>query len=341
MLRFLTSGESHGIALVAILEGMVSNLKLSEEDINAELSRRQGGLGRSNRMSIEKDKVKILSGVRRGVTIGSPICLMIENVDSKDRNEIVTKLRPGHADLPGIIKYNQSDIRNILERASARETACRVSVGAIAKKFLSEFDISISSSVLAIGGEKDSSKWDSLVQTAQEEGYSLGGVFEVVAKNVPVGLGSHVHYDRKIDGRLAQSIMSIQAIKGVEIGLGFELASKTGLQAHDEIFYENGKYIRTTNNAGGIEGGMTNGQDIIVRAAMKPIATMKKPLNSVDILTKKPCQAHFERADVCAVHAAAVVAESAVAFVIADLFLEKFGGDSIEEVKTHFKSFMI
>lgn len=341
MLRFLTSGESHGKALVSILEGMVSNLPISEEEINMELARRKEGLGRSQRMSIEQDKVKILSGVRNGVTIGSPICLMIENIDSLDRPEVVTKLRPGHADLAGVIKYNQSDIRNILERASARETAARVAVGAIVKKFLSEFRIKIESKVLSIGGEKNPSNWEQIVEKAKTEGYSLGGIFEVVIKNVPVGLGSHVHWDRKIDGRLAQAVMSIQAIKGVEIGLGFEAANRNGHEVHDEIYYLNGKYYHKTNNAGGIEGGMTNGEDIIVRAAMKPIATMKKPLNSVDISTKEPCTAHFERADVCAVHSAAVIAESACAFVIADAFLEKYGGDSLEETKTHFNSFVL
>ena len=341
MLRFLTAGESHGPALVAILEGMVSNLPLAEDEITTELKRRQGGLGRSARMELEKDKARILSGVRGGKTIGSPISILIENADSKDRPEIVTKVRPGHADLAGIQKYNQSDVRNILERASARETAARVAVSAVAKKFLAQFGIKLESKVLSIGGESDGSKWNALVERTSEEGNSLGGIFEVSISGVPVGLGSHVHFDRKLDGRLAQAFMSIQAIKGVEIGLGFSVAGKKGTEVHDEIFFAGGKYFHKTNNAGGIEGGMSNGETIVIRAAMKPIATIKTPLDSVDIASKSACKAHFERADVCAVHAAAVIGESAAAFVIAEAFLEKFGGDSLEETKTHFDSFVV
>ncbi|MFA5103658.1 MAG: chorismate synthase [Candidatus Margulisiibacteriota bacterium] len=341
MLRFLTAGESHGEALITIIEGMVANLPISEAEISAQLERRQGGIGRSERMKLEKDRANILSGVRAGKTIGSPITIIIENVDSKDRTEVVTELRPGHADLAGVIKYNQTDIRNILERASARETASRVAAGAVFRKFLSEFGIILESKVVSIGGEKDESKWDALVKQTETLGDSLGGVFEIVISGAPAGLGSHVHFDRKLDGRLAQAIMSIQAIKGVEIGLGFAVADKKGTQMHDEIFYKDKKYFHKTNNAGGIEGGMSNGEPIIIKAAMKPIATVKKPLNSVDIDTKEPCKAHFERADVCAVHAAAVIGESAAAFVIADAFLEKFGGDSLEETKTHFNSFVV
>jgi chorismate synthase len=341
MLRFLTAGESHGPALVAVLEGMIANLPLSEDDINSELARRQEGIGRSSRMKIEKDRARILSGVRTGKTIGSPIALLIENNDSKDRPEPVTNLRPGHADLAGIQKYNQTDLRNILERASARETAARVAVGAVAKKLLAEFGMSFDSKVLSIGGESDASKWAEVVGDAEKDGYSLGGVFEVNIFGVPAGLGSHVHFDRKLDGRLAQAVMSIQAIKGVEIGMGFGTASKKGTQVHDEITFSNGKYSHKTNNAGGLEGGMSNGETLVIRAAMKPIATMRTPLDSVDISTKAACKAHFERADVCAVHAASVIAGSASAFVIADAFLEKFGGDSLEETRTHFKSFMV
>ncbi len=341
MLRFLTAGESHGQALVAIIEGMVSNLQIDEAFINSELERRQGGIGRSERMKLEKDKARILSGVRGGKTIGSPICLVIDNIDSKERPEIMTKLRPGHADLAGSKKYNQSDLRNILERASARETASRVAAGAVFKKFLSEFGIRIKSSVLSIGGESDQSKWEDLVARTGKDGDSLGGVFEVIISGAPVGLGSHVHPDRKLDAKLAQALMSIQAVKGVEIGLGFEAASKRGTQVHDEILFSDSRYSHKTNNAGGIEGGMSNGEDIVIKAAMKPIATLKQPLNSVDIRTKEPCKAHFERADVCAVHAAGVIGESAAAYVMADAFLEKFGGDSLEETKTHFQSFMV
>ncbi len=341
MLRFLTAGESHGKALVAILEGMVANLPLTEEDLDTELGLRQGGVGRSERMKIEKDKAQILSGLRKGKTTGSPIAILIENTDSKDREEVLTRLRPGHADLAGALKYNQSDVRNILERASARETAARVAVGAISKKLLSEFGIKFENRVVSIGGEKDGSKWEALVKRTGEEGDSLGGVFEIKVLNMPIGLGSHVHFDRKLDGRLAQAIMSIQAIKGVEIGLGFGAADKKGTQVHDEIFYAGGKYSHGTNNAGGIEGGMSNGETVVIRAAMKPIATLKKPLNSVDMATKGSCKAHFERADVCAVHAAAVIGSAAAAFVIADAFLEKYGGDSLEEVKSHFSGFML
>ena len=341
MLRFLTAGESHGTALITIIEGMVANLPINESEISSELERRQGGIGRSERMKLEKDKARILSGVRGGRTIGSPITIIIDNVDSKDRPEIVTKLRPGHADLAGVKKYNQSDIRNILERASARETASRVAAGAVFKKFLSEFGMTFESKVLSIGGEKDGGKWDALVKKTGEQGDSLGGVFEVKISGVPAGLGSHVHFDRKLDGRLAQALMSIQAVKGVEIGLGFTAAGKKGTEVHDEIFYAGKKYFHKTNNAGGIEGGMSNGEHIIIKAAMKPIATLKTPLNSVDMATKEPCKAHFERADVCAVHAAGVIGESAAAFAVAEAFLEKFGGDSLEETKTHFSSFVL
>ena len=341
MLRFLTAGESHGPALVAILEGMVANLPLSEDDINSELSRRREGIGRSPRMKLEKDTARILSGVRGGKTIGSPISIIIENTDSKDRPEPVTRLRPGHADLAGVLKYNQSDLRNILERASARETAARVAVGAVAKRFLREFGIKAESRVLSIGGEPDGSKWENVVGLAEKDGYSLGGIFEVTISGVPAGLGSHVQYDRKLDAKLAHALMSIQAIKGVEIGMGFAAAGKKGHEVHDAITYSGAKYSHTTNNAGGIEGGISNGEPVVIKAAMKPSATMKTPLDSVDMATKTPCKAHFERADVCAVHAAAVIAEAAAAFVIADAFLEKFGGDSLEETGTHLNAFVI
>lgn len=335
MLRFLTAGESHGASLVAILEGMVSNLSLSEKDIDPELLRRQEGIGRSERMNIERDHARIISGLRNGKTVGSPIAILIDNADHEERKEVLSKLRPGHADLAGSLKYNLKDVRGILERSSARETAARVAIGAIAKKFLGEFKISIKSKVISIGGSEDIKKWVSLIEKAKNDGDTLGGIFEVHIQNVPVGLGSHVQNDRKLDALLAQAMISIQAIKGVEFGMGFEAGKAFGSRAHDEIIYSNGKFSHKTNNAGGIEGGMSNGETIVIRAAMKPISTMKNPLKSVDLLTKQACEAHFERADICAVHAASVVAEAASAFVIADELLKKYGGDSIEEVKAH------
>ena len=320
--------------LVAVLEGMVANLPLSENDINLELERRQKGPGRSERMKIEKDEVEIVSGVLKGKTIGSPIALLIKNKAGISGSEVITKLRPGHADLAGAIKYGQNDIRNVLERASARETATRVAVGAITKKLLSEFKIEVKSKVIEIGGEKNESSWEKLIEKAKADGDSLGGIFEISIIKVPVGLGSYVQADKRLNARLAQAVMSIPAIKGVELGLGFEAAKSSGSKVHDEIFFEGGSFIRKTNNAGGIEGGISNGEPIIIRAAMKPIATIRKPLKSVDFASKEATVAHVERADVCAVHAAAVVGEAASAFVIADAFLEKFGGDSLEEIKS-------
>ncbi len=336
MLRYLTAGESHGKSLLAILEGMPANLSLSEDDINRELARRQQGYGRGERMKIEDDKVEILSGVKNGKTIGSPIALQIKN-KSTEINAPITRPRPGHADLVGAIKYNQDDMRNVLERASARETASRVAVGAICKKFLSEFQIIISSRIIHIGGLADETEWHKAIDKAKAEGDSLGGVFEVKVENVPVGLGSYVHYDRRLDGVLAQALMSIPAIKGVEIGLGFEAAKMPGSKVQDEIFIEKCCLARKTNNAGGLEGGVSNGQLIILRAAMKPISTLKKPLKTIDFKTKEAVEAHVERSDVCAVEAAAVIGEAVTAFEIAKAFLEKFGGDSLEEVRHHFK----
>lgn len=348
MLRFLTSGESHGKALTAILEGMIANLPLAICDIEAELSRRKMGYGRGGRMKIEEDKVEILSGIRFGKTLGSPICLLIENKDWSNWQDImraepgkaqpVTNLRPGHADLAGILKYNQKDIRNILERASARETAARVAVGAIAKKLLSEFDISVKSEVVHIGGEKNKEKAKKLIDSMKEKGDTLGGEFRVTVENPPPGLGSFMHCDRRLDGILAQALMSIPAIKGVDIGLGFKASSLPGSKVHDEIYYRNGKYLHKTNNAGGLEGGVTNGEAIVLQAAMKPISTLKSPLSSVDIKTKKKVEAHIERSDICAVESAAVIGEAVVAFEIAKAFLDKFGGDSLEEVKDNFKA---
>lgn len=349
MLKFLTAGESHGKGLVAILEGMVSNLPLSASDINQELERRQQGYGRGDRMKIEKDEVEIISGVRFGKTLGSPIAVLIWNKDWENwktlmtpdsqttrPQDLVTKLRPGHADLAGIIKYHQDDIRNILERASARETALRVAIGAITKKFLGEFLIAVTSQVLEIGGFKQKVDMESAIDNARSNGDSLGGIFEVKVNNVPIGLGSHVHWDRRLDTKLAAAVMSIPAIKGVEIGMGFAVAKLPGSQVHDEIYYKNNKYFHKTNHAGGLEGGITNGEPIIIRAAMKPIATLTKPLQSVDIKTKQPVEGHKERADVCAVEAAAVIAEAVTAIEIANALFEKFGGDSLEEVKRNF-----
>jgi len=350
MLRYLTAGESHGRAINAVLEGMVADLQLSSSDINKDLARRQEGYGRGGRMKIEKDEVEILSGVRLGKTLGSPIALLIKNrdwdnwsdimaVEKKGAVKALTGLRPGHADLSGALKYNQKDVRNILERASARETAARVAVGAIARKFLMEFNITIESRVVSVGG-KGPDKIKDEVDKAAKDGDSLGGIFEVRITGCPPGLGSHVHWDRKLKTRLAASLMSIQSIKGVEIGKGFELSGMRGSRAHDEIFVEKGRFVRKTNNAGGLEGGMTNGEPIILRAAAKPIATLKKPLKSVDIESRKPVEAHVERADVCAVPAASVIGEAVSAIDIADAVLEKFGGDSLGETLRAFKSYI-
>ena len=379
-IRFLTAGESHGKGLVCIIEGLPANLELSSEYINRELERRQRGYGRGGRMKIEKDKVQILSGVRFGKTLGGPIALFIENKDWENWKEKMavegerpdtavpfTRPRPGHADLAGGIKYNQRDLRNVLERASARETACRVALGAVCKRFLEELGVFVGSYVVSIGPlcppieEQDLIKrhqlaeqsevrfpdpskdkeFMELIDRAKEMGESLGGVFEVFAVGVPPGLGSHVHWDRKLDGRIAQAMMSIQAIKGVEIGLGFEAAKRFGSEVHDEIGYREGEgYFRYSNNLGGLEGGITNGMPIIVRCAMKPIPTLTKPLRSVDVLTKEEVRAGKERTDVVAVPAASVVGESALALVLADAFLEKLGGDFMEEIKERYRIYL-
>lgn len=385
-LRFLTSGESHGKALIGILEGIPSGLSLSEEDIDRDLKRRQSGYGRGARMKIESDHAEILSGVRWGKTIGSPITLSIENKDwenwiegmspyngAKGSIPPVTKPRPGHADLSGAIKYYHNDIRDILERSSARETAMRVALGAIAKKFLSGFGIHVGSYVVQIGkakvlssmfnvqsspkgllsvfekaekspvrcpSEEATKKIISLIDKTIKEGNSLGGIFEVFVTGVPAGLGSHVQWDRRLNGRLAQSLMSIQAIKGVEVGLGFEMAEHFGSEVMDEIFYSPAKFYRKTNYAGGIEGGITNGMPIILRASMKPIPTLRKALRSVDIITKKSVEAAYERSDICAVPAAGVIGEAMVALIITDALLEKFGGDSIVETKRNYDSYI-
>lgn len=390
MLRFLTAGESHGPCLTAIVEGVPAGLYLTEEDINADLRRRQGGYGRSERMRIERDRVEILGGVAEDCTTGAPIALRIENVSRSSRSSgsenrldlpiRMTVPRPGHADLAGAIKYGLDDLRLVAERASARETAARVAVGAIAKRLLSEFGIAVGSYVAEIGGVvakipglpfaklwelaeasdvrcPDPEAAEAMrrrIDEARAAGDSVGGVFVVAATGVPVGLGSHVHWDRRLDGRLAQAVMSIPAVKGVEIGPAFENARKMGTEVHDEIFPEGvqGTYpnlslpsspmgriglARRTNRAGGIEGGISNGQPIVVRAAMKPIPTTVTPLRSVDLATGEPTTTQYQRSDVCAVPAAAVVGEAMVAWVLADALMEKLGGDSIEEMKARWK----
>jgi chorismate synthase (EC 4.2.3.5) len=369
MLNFTTAGESHGKCLVVIVTGFPAGVHLDESDINAELKRRQGGYGRGGRMQIESDKVCILSGTRKNITIGSPICLKIENKDYKiDILPDVTRPRPGHADLPGVIKFGHRDARNILERASARETAARVAAGALTKILLAKFDINVLGYVKSIGGVNSKrtikdpdeifrnrnkskvycldklaeSKMIEKIKKARKEGDSLGGVIEIVAFGVPPGLGNHAQWNLRLDGILAGALMSIQGIKGVEIGLGFDFSKKFGSQVHDEIFYcENkGSFGRVTNSAGGIEGGITNGEVVIARAAMKPIPTLMKPLRSVDIITKKPESASTERSDVCAVPAVSVVGEAVMAFEIARCFMEKFGGDSINEVARNYEGYL-
>jgi chorismate synthase len=384
-LRYFTAGESHGQALVGILEGMPAGLAIAEEYIAVQLHRRQQGYGRGGRMRIEKDCAKILSGVRFGKTLGSPISLLIENFDWKNwqekmdvaqsaRLENITKVevpRPGHADLAGVIKYGFDDIRNVLERASARETAMRVALGSIARKFLEEFGVIFASHVLQlhdvrsrfslIDYGKTNSAFNFLtaelnartdaspvrcldaeaekqmiarIDEAKTKRDTVGGIFEVAAFNVPVGLGSYVHWDRRLDARLAAAMMSIPAMKGVEIGDGFSGATCWGSEVHDRIYYraERG-YYRSSNNAGGLEGGVTNGQPLVVRVAMKPISTLMQPLDSVNIRTKEATPAHIERSDVCALPAAGVIGEAMLALVLADAVLEKFGGDAVEEIR--------
>ncbi|MCU0640867.1 MAG: chorismate synthase [Candidatus Margulisbacteria bacterium] len=340
MLRYLTAGESHGAALVAILDGCPANLALSADDLDLDLARRQGGYGRGARMKLEKDKVEILSGVRKGKTIGSPIALLIPNKSTEFFNKVITALRPGHADLAGALKYNQADVRNILERASARETAARVAVGGVARALLGALKIRATSRVVEIGGHKERKEWQQAIDRARAAGDSVGGIFEVIVTGVPAGLGSYVQWDRRLDGNLARALMAIPAIKGVEIGLGFEAAKRLGSKVHDELYYVKRKgFYHQSNNAGGLEGGISNGEPIVIRAAMKPIATLGKPLQSVDLATKKATAAYVERADVCAVEAAAVIGESAALIEVANALLEKCGGDSMEELKTNLAAY--
>ena len=380
--RFLTAGESHGEALDAILDGVPAGVPVTEADINEDLARRQRGYGRGGRMKIERDQVRILSGVRWGLTLGSPITLQIANRDWENWKETmavgapapgaaqkhVTRPRPGHADLAGAMKYAHRDIRNVLERSSARETTARVAVAGVAKRLLAEFGITIVSHVTEIGGVRISTSlelpWDEIrrraeasevrcadptaeaaiiaaIDAAKAKGDTLGGVFEVVALGCPVGLGSYVQWDRRLDGRLAQALCSIQAIKGCEFGLGFETTRRPGSAVHDEIVFDSeAGFKRTTNNAGGLEGGVTNGQPVIVRAAMKPLSTLRTPLKSVDLATKEAVEAVVERSDVCAVPAAGIVGEAMMAIVLAGAFLEKFGGDSLDEIRRNYDSYL-
>lgn len=382
-MRYLSAGESHGPAMIGIIEGLPAGLKVDDEYINYQLSRRQGGYGRGGRMSIERDRVRFLSGLRWGKTLGSPLTMLIENRDWVNWREImglkpgkaqegkeVTRPRPGHADLAGGIKYQHRDLRNVLERASARETAMRVAVGAVAALLLKHFNIEVAAFVRAIGGieshlppednlsaetirelagasllyclDKEAEKaMIEKIEGAREKGDTLGGIFEVRVFGLPPGLGSYVHPDRRLDGRLAAALMSIPGIKGVEIGMGFAVAEKAGSLVHDPIrLDERGKIFRPTNWAGGLEGGVTNGETLILRAAMKPIPTLLNPLPSVDLATLSPDWAAVERSDICAVPAASVVGEAAVAWEVARTFLEKFSGDSIQEIELSYQNYL-
>ena len=342
MLQYLTAGESHGRGLVGILQGLPAGLKVKSIEINRELARRQKGYGRGARMKIEKDKAEILAGLRKEKTIGAPIALLVANKDFKiDNLPSLFLPRPGHADLAGSLKYNTRDIRDILERSSARETAMRVAIGAVCKGLLREFKIKILSRVAGIGKANKKSMMISEIDKAKAEGDSLGGVFEVSAINLPAGLGSYAHWQSRLDGRLAQALMSIPAIKGVEIGRAFFCATLRGSQVHDGIFYNKARgFFRKGNHAGGLEGGITNGQPLMIRCAMKPIATLAKPLHSVNIKTKQAAKAAVERADICAVQAAGVVGEAMAAFCLAQALLEKFGGDSISETKRNYQGYL-
>ncbi|WP_413222547.1 chorismate synthase [Staphylococcus aureus] len=375
-MRYLTSGESHGPQLTVIVEGVPANLEIKVEDINKEMFKRQGGYGRGRRMQIEKDTVEIVSGVRNGYTLGSPITMVVTNDDfthwrkimgaapisdeeRENMKRTISKPRPGHADLVGGMKYNHRDLRNVLERSSARETAARVAVGALCKVLLEQLDIEIYSRVVEIGGIKDKDFYDSetfkanldrndvrviddgiaqamrdKIDEAKNDGDSIGGVVQVVVENMPVGVGSYVHYDRKLDGRIAQGVVSINAFKGVSFGEGFKAAEKPGSEIQDEILYNTELgYYRGSNHLGGLEGGMSNGMPIIVNGVMKPIPTLYKPLNSVDINTKEDFKATIERSDSCAVPAASIVCEHVVAFEIAKALLEEFQSNHIEQLK--------
>jgi chorismate synthase len=379
-LRFLTSGESHGKGLTTVLEGIPAGLSLTEDDITPDLRRRQGGYGRGGRQKIERDRAEITAGVRHGRTLGSPISLWIENRDWENWHEVmavepidsepkrVTRLRPGHADLAGTMKYGFDDVRPVLERASARETAARVAVGAVCRRFLGEFGVEINSRTISIGeveanqalpldedwerveqsevrssDAKASQEMVAAIDRAKESGDTLGGTFEVIARGLPIGLGSHIQWDRKLDGRLAQAVASIHAVKGVEFGDGFNLALTPGSKAHDIIRprseWRERPWPRVSNHAGGLEGGMTNGEPLLVRAVLKPISTLSHPLPSADLASGGEVQAHYERSDVCTVPAAGVVGEAMVAIVLAEAMLEKFGGDSMEETLRNYRAY--
>lgn len=387
-LRFTTAGESHGPALVAILEGMPAGVPLLAADVDSELARRQQGYGRGRRMQIETDRIEFLSGVRAGETLGSPVAMLVRNSDWKNWVEImdpaprdgdqeglrkrhVTRVRPGHADLTGLLKYDRGDARDILERASARETTARVAAGALCRVLLREVGVQIGSHLVHLGGvdaqrpaelpsdlnaAADASPLRTLdpeaesamiarIDAAKKEGNTLGGICEVVVRGLPVGLGSHVSWDRRLDGRLGQAMLSIPAVKGVEIGLGFETARRPGAEVHDEIEAAPGRtraghVRRRTNNAGGTEGGMTTGEDLVIRVAMKPISTLMRPLGTVDMATGQAAQAVAERSDVTAVPAMGVIAEAMAAFVLADAVLEKCGGDSLSEVRRNLDAYL-
>jgi chorismate synthase len=383
MLRFETAGESHGECLVATINGLPAGIPISLETVNRELWRRQQGYGRGGRMKIETDRVEIVAGVRHSQTIGSPVAMLIYNQDwqnwtealpvedidgGEEKRKPLTRPRPGHADLAGAIKYDFHDARYILERASARETAARVAVGAIAKALLGEFGIQVLSHAIAVGPVRleRAASWDELVELSRRDeillgcvdaatelrmkevvdlayrtGDTVGGVFEVVARGVPVGLGSHVTWDSRLDGRLAQAIVSMQAVKGVEIGFAAEGAASMGSVVQDTIHYdrEGRRFTRGANRAGGLEGGMTNGQDLLVRGMLKPISTLRRPLESVDLVTREASPAAYERSDVCVVPAAGVIGEAMVAIVLAQAFLEKFGGDSLKETRRNFDGY--
>jgi len=397
MLRFFTAGESHGPALAGILEGLPAGLAIDFDFVNNELARRQKGYGRGGRMKIEQDKVRIISGIRHQKTLGSPVAFEISNRDWENWKNIMNiegegpnplteeekkkaipgmAPRPGHADLAGAIKYNQYDLRNVLERASARETAARMACGAMAKIFLRRFGIKIASHVIEIGGERlpenarapfeeiarlaDDSPVRAIdketerrmmakIDWAIENKDTVGGVFEVIATGVPVGLGSYVHWDRKLDGQLAAAVMSIHSVKGVEIGAGFKQGSLFGSQVHDQIYFDSKKpgerkrtkyFYRQTNNAGGLEGGVTNGEDIVIRGCCKPLSTLMRPLKTVDIKTKEAREAIVERSDVCVVPTYGVVAEAMVALVLASAFMDKFGQDNMQEIEEHYRSYL-
>ncbi|MEK7210175.1 MAG: chorismate synthase [Candidatus Binatota bacterium] len=392
MLRYFTAGESHGPCLTAIIDGVPAGFPIDVAKINHDLWRRQQGYGRGGRMLIEKDEVQIRSGIRWGETLGAPVALGIENRDWKnwtkkmspspeDRDEAlaVTKPRPGHADLTGVLKYHHSDIRNILERASARDTVSRTAVGSFCKQLLAPFGIRVMGYIRSIGNveagtqglsyeemftrseespvrvadKEAEEKMIALIEDCKKKGNTLGGIFEVVALGLPPGLGSHTQWDRKLDGRLAQALMSIQAIKGVEIGLGFEMARRRGSEVHDEIFFDPHKMVsqgtprivptgfyRGSNNSGGTEGGMSNGAPLVVRVGMKPISTLMSPLQSVDLRSKQAADASVERSDVCSAPAAAVVGEAVVSFELAVAFLEKFGGDSLHEITRNYEGYL-